>query len=121
MQHHVCEICGARPASRRCPLCGRYVCDEDWDSERGVCILCSSSLCQVCGRRLAIATCAVCGRLVCEECSVQVTPVVRLCRECYRKYGGRWPPRSRAENDVRRLAEAVSSLLLLVSRRPATS
>jgi hypothetical protein len=113
----LCEICGEKPATHRCPLCGRWVCDDDWDEERGVCTLCATTLCQVCGKRLAVASCPACGRLVCDECSVQVTPVVRLCIDCYRRYGGAWPPRRRAEREVLELARSLRQILLHVPRR----
>jgi hypothetical protein len=112
----LCEICGKREAKHKCPLCGRLVCDEDWDESKGVCILCSSTLCQVCGKRLAIASCAACGRLVCDECSIQINPVVRLCIDCYRRYGRNWPPKDKAEHDVSRLAESVKSIVLYIER-----
>jgi hypothetical protein len=82
-----CEICGA-PATRRCPLCGRMVCDEHFNEELGVCAVCAQSLCMICGRRLAITTCPLCGRMVCVECSVQVDSAVRICKECYKRLAG---------------------------------
>ncbi len=51
-----------------------------------MCTICRDSMCKRCGRRLSLAVCPVCGRTVCEECSVQVTPVVRVCRECVNAY-----------------------------------
>jgi hypothetical protein len=107
----LCEICRSRPAKHKCPICGRRVCDEDWDNVKGVCILCSSTLCQVCGKRLAVAACARCGRLVCEECSVQISPVIRLCINCYRELDGKWPPSELVSREISKLANIIKGLL----------
>ncbi len=80
----LCALCGLSYARSRCRICGRPVCD-DCMGESGVCKACAETLCELCRRNLAIGRCAVCGRLVCEECSVQLNPVIRVCRECYSK------------------------------------
>lgn len=36
----LCQICGIRIAERTCPLCGRGVCDKDFDAKAGICISC---------------------------------------------------------------------------------
>jgi hypothetical protein len=36
----LCHICGIRPATHTCKLCGRAVCDEDFDAKLGVCNSC---------------------------------------------------------------------------------
>ncbi len=88
----LCEICGSE-AEYTCSMCGRRVCSRHYDRGKGLCAYCSSTLCQLCGERLAIAACPVCGRVVCDKCSVQLTPVVRLCRDCYTRLGAsNWPP-----------------------------
>ncbi|MDK2384666.1 MAG: B-box zinc finger protein [Candidatus Korarchaeota archaeon] len=82
-----CEICGAPHAGNRCRICGRRVCDRHYDASRGICLICSSALCEICGSRLATSYCQVCGRYVCPGCSVQLTPVMRVCVECFSKLG----------------------------------
>ena len=81
----LCEICHIREARYVCRLCGRRVCEEHFDKEKDLCVICSSSLCELCGVRLAVTYCPVCGRLICYEDSVQVDNVRRVCRECYAK------------------------------------
>jgi hypothetical protein len=106
-----CEICGA-PATHVCPICGRSVCDNHWAGDK--CVICAETLCAICGQRLAVAACAICGRPICEQCSVQITPVVRVCKECAVKYGikpGVWPPRGLVEKDLRELASRLNRLL----------
>ncbi len=98
----VCRVCGLSYATRVCRICGRPVCDGCID-EDGVCKACKETLCELCRRNLAIGRCAVCGRLVCEECSVQLNPVVRVCKECYSK-------------GLRPTARPPRSLVLLVER-----
>ncbi|KSW12304.1 hypothetical protein CF15_06035 [Pyrodictium occultum] len=108
----LCEVCGEAPAAHVCPMCGRRVCDEDWAGDR--CIVCRETSCSICGARLAVASCSICGRPVCDECSVQVTPVARVCRECLARLGGlprEWPPRSLVLAELRRLSAGLSSLL----------
>ncbi len=80
-QPRKCEICLEKPAVHRCPLCGRYVCEDHFDHEKGVCIACSEALCSICGKRLSIGYCKYCGRLVCEECSVKEGAAL-VCKEC---------------------------------------
>ncbi|RLE89065.1 MAG: hypothetical protein DRJ57_04690 [Thermoprotei archaeon] len=75
----LCEVCRERPATRRCEVCGRHVCDSDWRGSR--CVLCELASCELCREALSVGYCAVCGRLVCEECSIEVG-VARVCREC---------------------------------------
>lgn len=75
-----CEVCGLR-AELECPLCGRRVCMHDFDFERGVCAVCSSTLCELCGAKLSIGCCRECGRLVCADCSRE-EGVSLVCLEC---------------------------------------
>lgn len=106
-----CEICGA-PATRVCPLCGRVVCEKHWARDK--CIICAETICALCGKRLSIATCAVCGRPVCEFCSIQVTPVVRVCVECAKKYSIRsreWPPKELVELELKKLSTQLEAFI----------
>ncbi len=110
MEPSICSLClDPRPAEARCSLCGRPVCMEHYDPASGLCTACLESMCQVCGRRLAVSSCSACGRLVCSECGIQVSPAVRLCPSCYRRYGGHWPP-------PELVRESLSTLRLAVSR-----
>jgi|GEM_PF-983502 len=109
----LCEICRRERASRRCKMCGRAVCSGDFDEGRGICILCRDSLCAVCGKQLAVASCEVCGRPICDACSVEITPVVRLCPDCARRIGGRWPPLELVEAELARLREALARLMFV--------
>lgn len=45
---------------------------------------------------------------MCEECSIQVTPVIRLCRDCVERYGAKWPILEVIRRDVESLALTVS-------------
>ena len=36
----LCQICGTRLATKTCPLCGRSVCDVDFDKKVGICNSC---------------------------------------------------------------------------------
>ena len=83
---HLCDICEERPAVLRCRICGRYVCDEDFDHSINACRACSATLCQVCRERLAVGHCARCGRLVCRRDSVRVG-LARYCIDCARELG----------------------------------
>ncbi len=104
-----CEICGS-PASHVCPICGRSVCDRHWVGDK--CVICAETLCAICRTRLSIATCAICGRLVCEECSIQVTPVVRVCKECLEKYRiSEWPPRGLVQTELYKLSSSIREFL----------
>ncbi|MEM3948767.1 MAG: hypothetical protein QXM76_04155 [Zestosphaera sp.] len=80
-----CEVCERRPATRRCVICGRNVC-EVHINEEGVCVVCVDLMCRVCGNRLAVTSCAVCGRPVCRECSLELEPGIRVCRSCSGSY-----------------------------------
>jgi len=82
-----CEICEVKPAKYRCSLCGRLVCDTHFNLERSICKICEMSLCDLCGKTLAISCCPICGRLGCSDCLTQLTPVIRVCKECLAKYG----------------------------------
>jgi hypothetical protein len=112
-QSLLCLVCRQREATNLCPICGRSVCEEDFDPQLGVCVLCRDSLCAFCGKRLAVASCEVCGRTVCDECGVQVTPVVWLCPECSEKYyrSGEWPPADLVNREVEKLREILARLL----------
>lgn len=82
-QGRVCEVCGKRPATRKCRICGRNVCEKHFDKCKGVCSVCSDLMCQVCGERLSVDACIVCGRLICRSCSVELQPGIRVCVRCY--------------------------------------
>jgi hypothetical protein len=105
-----CDICG-RPATHVCPLCGRSVCDQHWAGDK--CVICSQALCAICKSNLSIATCPICGRPICEKCSIQVTPVIRVCVECARRYlkNGEWPPQELLRQDLLRLSRSVAKFL----------
>jgi len=81
----LCDICGMKPAKYECRLCGRKVCEEDYDHEKKLCKVCSSALCEICGKNLSIGYCMVCGRSGCEDCLIQVSTVSYVCKECIRK------------------------------------
>ena len=36
----LCQICKTRLAAHTCPLCGRAVCDSDFDKKAGICNSC---------------------------------------------------------------------------------
>jgi len=36
----LCQMCRIRPASHACRLCGRIVCDRDYDVKLGLCASC---------------------------------------------------------------------------------
>ena len=80
-----CEVCGVEEASLKCPVCGRLVCELDFDKSRGVCLVCSRALCSVCGRYLAIGLCSICASPVCEDCAIEVSPVEIVCRRCWER------------------------------------
>ncbi|HIP85684.1 MAG TPA: hypothetical protein EYH17_03455 [Pyrodictium sp.] len=88
----LCRVCGM-PADYKCKMCGFYFCKQHIGSDK-ICILCSEALCRLCGKYYAISNCPVCGRIVCDQCSVQITPVVRVCKECYNRLEkpSAWPP-----------------------------
>ena len=110
----VCDVCSASPAKFKCRICGRRVCDEHFRAQESVCSVCADTLCSICRKRLSLASCEVCGRIVCEECSIQVTPVIRICTFCASTYGARWP----IHEIIRRDAEALAvRLSRYVSRR----
>ena len=77
-----CEICEISRAITRCRICGRYVCSKHID-KNGVCVLCNQALCKLCRKNLAVTSCPICGRVICYSCSKQLTPVIRLCIECF--------------------------------------
>ncbi|WP_244372465.1 hypothetical protein [Staphylothermus marinus] len=81
----VCDICESKPAKYKCPVCGRYVCEDDFDFNKGVCKVCSETMCEICGKYPSIGYCMICGRNGCEDCLIQVTPVSYVCKECIRQ------------------------------------
>lgn len=83
IEDRVCEVCGKRLATRKCRVCGRYVCEKHFDEHKGVCRVCSDLMCQVCGERLSIDACIICGKLICRSCSVELQPGIRVCMYCY--------------------------------------
>lgn len=108
----ICDVCLAAPARYTCPVCGRSVCENDWSGD--ACIVCSEARCRVCGVELAVASCNVCGSPVCESCSIQVNPVVRVCKQCSRKLNiavEQWPPRSLVLAELRRLGSSLGKIL----------
>ncbi len=40
MRQGLCDICGKAAILQTCPLCGRRVCSEHFNGEKGVCIQC---------------------------------------------------------------------------------
>ncbi|MEA1925038.1 MAG: hypothetical protein U9M95_04135 [Candidatus Altiarchaeota archaeon] len=40
MGEGLCDICGRVDIIRTCPLCGRRVCSEHFNKEKGICIQC---------------------------------------------------------------------------------
>jgi len=80
----VCEICGKRPATHKCRICGRNVCVKHFNLSKGICRVCSDLMCQLCGEKLSVDACIVCGKLVCRSCSVELQPGIRVCVHCYR-------------------------------------
>uniref|UniRef100_A0A7J3Y0L3 B box-type domain-containing protein n=1 Tax=Thermogladius calderae TaxID=1200300 RepID=A0A7J3Y0L3_9CREN len=83
----LCEICGLNPAVVKCPVCGRFVCEDDFDYEKNMCLVCSNTRCEICGKKPSIGYCRVCGRVGCEDCLIEETPVSYVCRECAGKIG----------------------------------
>ncbi|WP_048058945.1 hypothetical protein [Desulfurococcus amylolyticus] len=81
-----CEICGEKEALYKCNLCGRRVCEDDFDSAKKTCKICSEALCEICGQQLSIGYCKHCGRIGCEDCLIQVSPVEYICKDCAAKY-----------------------------------
>ncbi|ADM28013.1 hypothetical protein Igag_1207 [Ignisphaera aggregans DSM 17230] len=82
MYGNLCEICFEKPAYYRCPLCGRYVCEEHFNRRLNRCYICIESGCNVCYRNLAIAECQLCGRRICHKCSIELDEVRRICYLC---------------------------------------
>ncbi|WP_440059191.1 hypothetical protein ACSU1N_05230 [Thermogladius sp. 4427co] len=82
-----CDICGMKEGRYKCPVCGRFVCEDDFDFEKNMCIACASARCEICGKNLAIGYCRICGRIGCEECLVEESPVSYICIDCARKFG----------------------------------
>ncbi|MCC6034780.1 MAG: hypothetical protein LM567_04710 [Desulfurococcaceae archaeon] len=80
-----CEICGFKQAVHECKICGRRVCYDDYNTEKGICSVCESALCQICGKYLSISTCISCGRQGCEECLVEISQVEYMCLDCLKK------------------------------------
>ncbi|BBG23822.1 hypothetical protein IC006_1117 [Sulfuracidifex tepidarius] len=80
-----CEICWENDSKHCCKICGRKVCEEDFNKERGICKVCEMSICQLCQRNLAIGYCECCGRLVCIECTAYHDKSRRICKECFQK------------------------------------
>lgn len=78
----LCDVCGLKPATNKCPQCGRAVCEDDFDEAAGVCLVCLEARCAICGRGLSVGHCSVCGRQGCEACLVEVSPVQYVCKEC---------------------------------------
>jgi len=82
----ICEICGLKPASNKCKICGRNVCRDHIKDD--ICTICRETLCTICNKRPSIGYCSICGRLACDECLVQIDNVRRICVECLAKLGG---------------------------------
>ncbi|MCD6457875.1 MAG: hypothetical protein DRJ39_02230 [Thermoprotei archaeon] len=78
-----CEICGKKIRKvKRCKMCGRIVCESDFDEVKKICKICSLTLCELCEKQLAIGYCQRCEKLVCEDCSVKINAGY-LCKNCY--------------------------------------
>jgi len=82
-----CEICGRRSAEITCKKCGRHVCRECFDFERGVCLVCSETLCERCGRKHSVERCQICGRSICPDCLVRIDKARAVCIDCFNKLG----------------------------------
>ncbi|RLE83099.1 MAG: hypothetical protein DRJ52_00800 [Thermoprotei archaeon] len=86
----VCDIClNSVNTLYVCPLCGRKVCELDFDKEKDVCACCADTLCRICGKNLSIALCENCERQICEDCAIEVSEHIYFCKECFqssRKY-----------------------------------
>ncbi len=82
-----CEVCYSNIATKKCPVCGRYVCEEHWSRNLGLCTICAMMVCRVCWRNLAVTRCSICGRIVCRECIVEVDEVRRKCFLCVMRSG----------------------------------
>ncbi len=91
MNIQYCEVCSEKKAKYVCHLCNRRICEDHaiLNDNVIICSICSSLLCELCRRRLSIHTCPICDRLMCTVCSVQLTPVHRVCKECFQKLGKR--------------------------------
>ncbi len=77
-----CELCEYNYAKHLCVVCGRRVCDKDYDELLGMCVVCRDALCNVCNRNLSVSRCSLCGRLVCSKCSIDLDGVRRVCFLC---------------------------------------
>ncbi|MEM0246521.1 MAG: hypothetical protein QXG15_04170 [Desulfurococcaceae archaeon] len=80
-----CEICEIKEPLYTCKMCGRRVCDDDYDKITGYCLVCKDAICKICNRYLSIGVCKYCGRLGCERCLIQVSPIEYTCVDCRRK------------------------------------
>ncbi len=110
----LCEVCLEKKSITTCRLCGRSICSQHYTGS-GLCSICSVSLCSLCRERLAITECSICSRLICEICSRQITPVVRICLQCYRRGYREWPPRDMLEKEVESFQKAVREIEHLFS------
>ncbi|WP_084019843.1 hypothetical protein [Vulcanisaeta thermophila] len=81
-----CQVCDELEAHHKCRVCGRVVCDLDFNKELNVCRVCEATLCQVCRSRLAVGHCVNCARTVCRVDSVRFG-LGRLCIECAAAFG----------------------------------
>lgn len=80
-----CEICEMKTPLYACKMCGRRVCDDDYDKDMGYCLVCKEAVCKVCNKHLSVGVCKHCGRPGCENCLVQVSLIEYVCIECHRK------------------------------------
>ncbi|MGB9725562.1 MAG: hypothetical protein ACPLZ8_02775 [Fervidicoccaceae archaeon] len=83
----LCEICGRRKAELSCPKCGRRVCRECFNEEKGICLVCSETICERCGKKHSVERCQICGRLICPDCLVRVDKVRAVCLDCFQELG----------------------------------
>ncbi|MEM1718936.1 MAG: hypothetical protein QXF49_06245 [Thermosphaera sp.] len=78
-----CEICDVERAELVCRVCGRKVCKSHFDTERGVCAICATTLCEFCRAQLSVGYCISCGRMGCEDCMIQLSNVAYICKKCF--------------------------------------
>ena len=80
-----CEICEENLAILRCPICNRNICENCFDKENNLCLICKELLCYICRKRLSISVCAICGKPICRIDSVRFG-LMRICKNCLNTY-----------------------------------
>ncbi|MEM0380344.1 MAG: hypothetical protein QXX35_05360 [Desulfurococcaceae archaeon] len=82
---NLCSICESKQSVFKCSICGRNVCEKDFDLDKKICRICCETLCKICNKYLSIDKCSICGRNGCEKCLIKITPFQYICIDCYRK------------------------------------